>query len=275
MSSTYTPFSKIELSHGFCGEGNINFLSIQPTPETAAYLKQAEILGKQDSEGLQLFHSDNSAALLPTLPAKKKLTFFLLTNDPFFWGVTDINALSPGTEQYWFVFDEEDSSANVLLEEVVVSKPDPAESAEEDSIPERSFLEGAPTNLVGVIEIGFDSSEGLAKRNFGIRFEARDVYWCYKFINSSDVNLALCQVTSSQKDIQFSALRAKKNDNGGSTFESTSLAPIPMSQRFTFSNRLEGEGLGIDSKIPLPTVDPQMVIKDDDGKYVVNLFVYL
>lgn len=266
--ATYTPFIKIELSHGYFGDAKIDMVSIVPTESTAEFMKQAEILQKPDAEGIQLFHSENSASLIASLPDTDKLTFFLLAEGPLFHTVTDITIPSPDHELLWFVKeDPEDDAENILLEPRLKETTNSESNETPTATP--------PQNLVGIIEIDFDPTGGLAARNFGIRFEARSATWRYQIMSGEDINLGLCQVKSTQKSIHFSELRMKKLDNGSVAFESASISPILMSQRFGFSNRLIGEGLGIDQSISLPNAESSMVTMDDEGNFSVSLYVYL
>lgn len=265
---TYTPFIKIELSHGYFGNARIDMISILPTKSTADFMKQANLLHRPDAEGIQLFHSENSASLIASLPDTDKLTFFLLEESPLFSVVTDLSIPKDNQGLLWFVNeDPEDLSENILLEHRLKE----ITNSESNETPTATL----PQNLVGIIEIDFDPTGGLAKRNFGIRFEARSAIWRYQIMGGENINLGLCQVKSTQKSIHFSELRTKKLDNGSVAFESASISPIPMSQRFGFSNRLVGEGLGIDQSISLPNADPAMVTMDDEGNFSVSLFVYL
>lgn len=267
--ASYTPFIKIELSHGYFGNAKIDMVSIVPTKSTAEFMKEAEILQRPDSEGIQLFHSNNSGDLIASLPDTDKLTFYLLETDPLFRVVTDLTIPRNDQESLWFVNeDPEDDSENILLEQQVIK-------ASDDSEDNRTLSEPLPSNLIGVIEIDFDPTGGLAARNFGIRFEARAATWRYQIMGGENMNLGLCQVKSTQKDIHFSDLRTKKLDNGAIAFEAKTISPIPMSQRFSFSNRLIGEGLGIDQSISLPNADPAMVTMDEEGNFSVSLYVYL
>lgn len=262
--ATYTPFIKIELSHGYFGNAKIDMVSIAPTKSTAEFMKQAEILQKPDAEGIQLFHSENTAGLVASLPDINKLTFFLLEDNPLFSVVTDL--LVPQHDEGPLRFaneDAEDPSENILLVHTLEQA-----STETDAEP-------LPANLVGLIEIDFDPTGGLAAKNFGILFEARSTHWHYQLMSGGDVNLPLCQVKSTRKDIRFSPLKMKKLDNGSVAFESRTTAPILMSQRLNFSNNLVGEGLGIDQKISLPNADASMVTMDEEGNFSVSLFVYL
>lgn len=266
---SYTPFSKIELSHGYFGNARIDMVSIVPTRSTADFMEKAGLLHRPDAEGIQLFHTENSASLIASLPETNKLTFFLLQDNPLFHTVTDITIPSPDQELLWFVKEDPgDDAENILLEHQVIKTSDDSENT-------RTLSEPLPTNLIGVIEIDFDPSGGLAARNFGIRFEARSATWRYQIMSGEDMNLGLCQVKSTQKDIRFSDLRTKKLDNGAIAFEAKTISPIPMSQRFSFSNRLIGEGLGIDQSISLPNADPAMVTMDEEGNFSVSLYVYL
>lgn len=269
MATTYTPFIKIELSHGYFGNAKIDMISIVPTKSTAEFMNQAELLHRPDAEGIQLFHSENSASLVATLPDTDKLTFFLQQTDPLFSIVTDLTIPRQGQGLLWFVNeDPKDDSENILLEHQLKEASQDTESA-------TTLGEALPANLIGIIEIDFDPTGGLAVRNFGIRFEARSAYWRYQIMSGGDINLGLCQVKSTQKDVRFSDLRTKKLDNGSVAYESRSISPIPMSQRFSFSNRLAGEGLGIDQSISLPNADPAMVTMDEEDNFSVSLYVYL
>lgn len=267
--ATYTPFIKVELSHGYFGHAKIDMISIVPTKSTAEFMKQAELLHRPDAEGIQLFHSENSASLVASLPDTDKLTFFLQQTDPLFSIVTDLTIPRHDQGSLWFVNeDPEDDSENILLEHQVKETSQDTEST-------TTLGEVLPANLIGIIEIDFDPTGGLGVRNFGIRFEARPASWRYQIVSGEDVNLGLCQVKSTQKDIRFSDLRMKKLDNGSVAFEAKTISPIPMSQRFSFSNRLVGEGLGIDQSISLPNGDPAMVTMDEEGNFSVSLYVYL
>lgn len=266
--ATYTPFTKIELSHGYFGNARIDMVSIVPTKSTADFMKQANLLHRPDAEGIQLFHSENSASLIASLPDTDKLTFFLLAEDPLFSVVTDVAIPKDHQGSLWFVNeDPDDRSENILLEHRLRETSN-SEADETQTAP-------LPHNLVGIIEIDFDPTGGLAARNFGIRFEARSAFWRYQIMGGDDINLGLCQVKSTQKSIRFAELRMKKLDNGSVAFESASISPIPMSQRINFSNRLVGEGLGIDQSISLPNADPALATMDEEGNLAVSLYVYL
>ena len=263
--SNFQPFANIRLKHPYFGNSLSTVLSIVPSKKTAEFMKQVELVLKPDASGAQLFHSDNTEGLAAGLSMTDKLIFFVVANSPLFWQVTELPMTGPSHKPLRFIIDEE----SIISDSVVMTH-----STEVD--PQAvTAAEAKPDNLVGTIEIDFEIEGELVKENYEIRFATRKVYWRYYFMSVDAINFSFCQVESTRREVLFSTPVSKKLENGGKAYESMSLSPILLSPRFDFSNYLIGDVLGLSSKLKLPTPDPNMLNREEDGRFVISMYVYV
>lgn len=94
MIRSYKILFRVELSHSYYTNGESRDFDIHPTPETAAWLHENNLIFRRDDTGLRVFYTDakNSSPSVPFTPFDAvQLRFMLFLKSPeTFFNITDL-----------------------------------------------------------------------------------------------------------------------------------------------------------------------------------------
>lgn len=265
---TYKPFLQIECKHTFYKNEYLAGFTIKPTPATAQVMRTFGLVAKNTTEGISLYYSTASPGLLDSASDTISLTFYLELQNPDFFIITDLEGYD---QQKFLNFSNENTKqdGNILLLHE-------GEYVSQAEIKERSDI-GQNLELITIdLDPKTLKEDGEIKmRNYEIKFKAREVYWRYYILKSSDsTSISDLSISVSGSDVSFSDSGEATLSNGAKAMMLKSTSPLELKERYNFTHSLNFLLSRKAATMNLPMPDGKGLQKEN-GEIYADIYVYV
>lgn len=259
MATNYHFWFQIEITHSYFSDGVSGSFHLAPTPETQQRFQQHGIKHKKVDNMFQFFLGIPEGGEVDLAAATRDIwtVAFELASDAIdFFNYTDLPFPQPGVVHLF-----QNANNTHLLEHTTIPS------------------EATTNNTIGRIELVMQT---LTSNQVVLAFKARPVFTQYHFIvhEGAPNNIGDIEITSPIGQT-FEGPVDTLLPNATKAKQFTSRTTSLLENRPTANNQLKytyhnnNSGRQQDKTLALPSPSPQSLIKNEDGAFVANIYVYI